>query len=234
MCAGLALALLTAWAPASSDPSDSAEDDASNTDSVSPDGRAAVAVLESGHANAVHFSSPKELVEQGHSPVALVGRITGVAEGHSVLDYNTDVGYFETAERFVVFEVTADRLFWGEEYLLDGNRAFVSRSRGLEMLGPDGEVADPRTSMVRPLSVYEDAFPVGTRVVVISAPKRDSEVEDSPATKMVDATKGVPDGGTLLWGGHPQIFSVVTDDNAVSGWGLSYDELLAGLEALDG
>ncbi len=183
-------------------------------------------ILGASGVNAFLADTPEEWLRLSKSPVALTGTIASIDNGFSALDFDPGKGYHDVAERTAVVKVAIDTIYAGESLLPGQEYAYVSVSRGLEVLSESGVVRDPSTSMVIPLESFRESLPVGTRVVVISGPR---DLEDRENLKNVEVSTGYPAGAVLLGGLHPQSFSLVLDDETVTGWDLSYADIIESL-----
>lgn len=202
-----------------------AGDETNSRPEITPD---ASILAAGGDVNAFLAATPAEWLEKSGGSVALTGTVVGVEDGFSAIDFSMEKNYFDTAERTAVIKIKATEVFAGQATLSEDEYAYVSLSRGLEVVDEKGEVEDPSTSMVTPLPAFVEALPVGTRVVVIAGPER---LRSTDSVKVVDAGKGLPDDATLLSGLHPQSFSLVINDDWVTGWDLSHEQIVDSLRS---
>lgn len=176
------------------------------------------------------FDAPEELAQQ--YAVALAGRIDGFEDGHTVLERESGSEFPDIRLRNAVLRIRIDQVFKAEGVQFPDGFAYLSLSRGAEVIDEDGEPerAAGTVSTITTVAAYANALPKGTPVVVISSP---FEYPEDPASQVVERGRGRPGDSTLLTGQHPQLLSVQYGSaGRVSGWrDLSFAELTTRLAA---
>jgi hypothetical protein len=142
--------------------------------------------------------------------VVAVGTIVGHSDGFE-LHTNGTVEEQGDVERTVVLEVQTDELLKGDHTRFAPQRSvYVSLSRGIA--AKDGDEGEP--SAITPVTEFEEALPLGTRVVVMAWPVRLGRLSG----EIVDPSRGVPQGVTVLSGIHPSSLTIRQADGGASGW----------------
>lgn len=157
-----------------------------------------------GSVNAGHFDNPSDMARD--RDVVVVGEIAGFEDGAESIEH---AGGYDIVEHTVVIEIKVTSSLKGA---VGADSVYVSVSRGAEQVGGED---DGGGSTVAPVSAFEEALPVGSEVIVMANPVTTSTEQ---GVEVVDANRGVPNGGLLLRGTHPQAMTFPGSDGGTTAW----------------
>lgn len=141
------------------------------------------------------------------------GTIEGYEDGRTEVTTNDDGT--EEHDRYVVIRVKVDEVLKGTDLGLDSGYAYLTRPRGVEMLDARGKMVG-EGGTVAETEVFEEALPVGTKVLVM-APRE--EIAQLESVEVVEPGKGAPKGATLLNVYNPNtLVAEGVETNPVTGW----------------